>query len=131
MKFDPIFSAPPVVQIHLAAAVLALGFGTIMWLRPKGTKSHKFIGRLFMVLMLVTALSAIFIREINRGSFSWIHIFVPLTLIGVGQALWAIKNRNIKAHVGHVRNLFFYALMIPGAFALFPGRRIWAMFFGT
>ena len=108
MTFDPIVYAPPIVQIHLAAALLALGFGAIMWLRPKGTKSHKMIGRVFMILMLVTALTAIFIREINRGHFSWIHIFVPLTLVGVGQALWAIKNRNIKAHIGHVKNLFYF-----------------------
>ena len=130
MNLDPIVLAPPVIQIHLAAALLALGFGIVMWRRPKGTKSHKITGRLFMALMLVTALTAIFIREINRGQFSWIHIFVPLTLVGIVQALWAIKNRNIKKHVGHVRNLFFYALLIPGVFSLMPGRRLFAVFFG-
>ena len=131
MNFDPVTSAPPVIQIHLAAALLALGLGIVMWRRPKGTKSHKLTGRLFMALMLITAASAIFIQEINNGHYSWIHIFVPLTLIGIVQALWAIKNRNIKAHIGHVRNLFFYALIIPGVFALMPGRRLFAVFFGV
>ena len=130
MNLDPIVSASPVIQIHLAAALLALGLGIVMWRRPKGTKNHKITGRLFMALMLVTALTAIFIREINRGQFSWIHIFVPLTLVGIVQALWAIKNRNIKKHVGHVRNLFFFALLIPGVFSFMPGRRLFAVFFG-
>ncbi len=130
MNLDTIVSASPVIQIHLAAALLALGLGIVMWRRPKGTKSHKITGRLFMALMLVTALTAIFIREINRGQFSWIHIFVPLTLIGIVQALWAIKNRNIKKHVHHVRNLFFFALLIPGVFSFMPGRRLFAVFFG-
>jgi len=130
MNFDPLTSASPVILIHLAAAMLALGLGSLMWLRPKGTKSHKMIGRIFMILMIVTAISAISIREINRGQFSWIHIFVPLTLVGVAQALWAIKNRNIKAHIGHVRNLFFFALLIPGFFSFMPGRRLFAVFFG-
>ena len=130
MNLDPVTSAPPVIQVHLAAALLVLGFGIVMWRRPKGTLSHKIVGRLFMGLMLVTALTAIFIREVNRGQFSWVHIFVPLTLVGIVQALWAIKNRNIKKHVGHVRNLFFFALLIPGVFSLMPGRRLFAVFFG-
>lgn len=130
MNFDPIISASPVIQIHLAASLLALGFGTVMWLRPKGTKSHKLTGRMFMVLMLLTAFSAIFIQEINRGQYSFIHLFVPLTLIGVVQSLWAIKNRNIKKHIHHVKVLFFAALLIPGIFTMFPGRRLWAVFFG-
>jgi uncharacterized membrane protein len=131
MNFDPIFSASPVIQIHLAAALLALITGTIMWRRPKGTPSHKLIGRFFMVLMLVTAASAIFIQEINEGHYSWIHIFVPVTLYSIVSALWAIKNRNIKRHIQAVQGLFFLALIIPGVFTLMPGRILFAVFFGS
>ncbi len=130
MNFDPITSASPVIQIHLAASLLALAFGTAMWLRPKGTKSHKLIGRAFMLLMIATAFSAIFIREINRGGLSWIHIFVPVTLISIVLSLRAIKNGNIKKHTRHVKGLFFGALLIPGIFTLLPGRRLFAVFFG-
>ncbi len=130
MNFDPITSASPVIQIHLAAALLALVSGTAMWLRPKGTKSHKLVGRAFMLLMLVTAFSAIFIREINRGGLSWIHIFVPVTFIGIWQSLRAIKKGNIKKHTRHVKGLFFGALLIPGIFTFLPGRRLFAVFFG-
>jgi len=130
MTLAPLTSASPVILIHLAAAVLALIFGTIMWIRPKGTKSHKFTGRVFMLLMLVTAVTAIFIREINRGQFSFIHIFVIVTFVGVIQSLQAIKNRNIKKHVKHVQGLFFGALFIPGILSFIPGRRLFAVFFG-
>ena len=132
MNFDPILSASPAIQIHLVAALGALGIGTVMWSCPKGTAGHKLAGRVFMVLMLVTATTAIFITEINRGHYSLIHIFVPITLIGIVQALWAIKNRNIKKHIGHVRNLFFFALLIPGVLSVvIPGRRLFAVFFGA
>ena len=130
MNFDPITSANIVIQIHLAAALFALGLGAVMWLRPKGTNSHKLIGRIFIVLMLTVAASAIFIQEINRGHYSWIHIFVAVTLIGIVQALWAIKNRNIKSHIRAVKGLFFGALIIPGIFSFMPGRRLFAVFFG-
>ena len=131
MNFDPIFSASPVIQIHLAAALLALITGGIMWRRPKGTPSHKLMGRFFIVLMLVTAASAIFIQEINKGHYSWIHIFVPITLYTIVSALWAIKNRNITRHKQAVKALYFYALIIPGVFTLMPGRRLFAVFFGS
>lgn len=83
-----------------------------------------------MILMLLTAVTAIFIREINRGQFSFIHIFVIVTFVGVVQSLQAIKNRNIKKHVKHVQGLFFGALLIPGLLSFLPGRRLFAVFFG-
>ncbi|PHQ60610.1 MAG: hypothetical protein COC03_01380 [Robiginitomaculum sp.] len=130
MNLAPLASASPAILMHLGAAVLALIFGTVMWIRPKGTKSHKFTGRAFMLLMLVTAVTAIFIREINRGQFSFIHIFVVVTFVGVVQSLQAIKNRNIKKHIKHVQGLFYGALLIPGMLSFIPGRRLFAVFFG-
>lgn len=132
MNIEPILSASPAIQIHLVTALGALVAGVLIWLRPKGTRTHKFAGRVFMALMLLTAVSAIFIAEINRGHYSFIHIFIPITIIGIVQALWAIKNRNIKKHVLHVKNLFFFALLIPGILSVaIPGRRLFAVFFGA
>jgi len=111
-------------------ALAALVFGIVMWLRPKGTRSHKFVGRLFVGMMIVTAFSAYFIRSIGNGSFSPIHIFVPLTLIGSYFIVSSIRNGNIKAHQKHVRNMFYFALLIPGAISFVPGRTMWRLFFG-
>ena len=130
MNFDPITSASLAVQIHLATALVALALGTVMWLRPKGTKSHKIIGKIFIIFMLVTAVSAIFIRLINNGQFSFIHLFVPLTFLGVFNALWSIRKRNIKKHINAVKGMFFGALLIPGLLSFIPGRTLWAVFFG-
>ncbi|WP_371396868.1 DUF2306 domain-containing protein [Fretibacter rubidus] len=130
MNFEYITQASPAIQIHLVTALAALVFGTIMWLRPKGTKSHKFMGRAFIMMMVVTAISAYFIRTLANGSFSWIHIFVPITLIGSWQVVSSIRKGHIKKHKAHVRNMFFAALMIPGAFSFMPGRTMWMLFFG-
>jgi len=131
MNMQYITEASLAVQIHLVAAVLALVFGCVMWFRPKGTSSHKMIGRGFVILMLVTAITAIFIRSLNNGSFSWIHIFVPITVIGSYQIIVSIRRGNIKKHKAHVRNMFYFALLIPGFFSFMPGRTMWALFFGT
>lgn len=130
MKPEYILNASPAIQIHAAVAFIALGLGILMWLRPKGTKGHKFIGRGFVVLMLITAISAIFIREINNGSFSFIHLFVPLTFLGAWQAVTRIRRKNVKGHISAVKGMFFGALLIPGVLSFLPGRTLWMVFFG-
>ena len=130
MHWEYITQASLAIQIHLAAACLALALGIFMWARPKGTRSHKMIGRGFVVIMLITAFSAIFIREINNGQFSFIHIFVPVTILAAYQAISYIRKRNVKGHIRAVQGMFFGALLIPGIFAFMPGRSLWKLFFG-
>jgi len=130
MNWDAFTETTLVIQIHWIAALLALVFGIAMLVRKKGTASHKMIGRTFIALMLVTALTSFFIREINRGSFSWIHIFIPVTLFASWEAIHYIRKGNVKRHKRAVYGLFFGALLIPGLFTFVPGRRMWMLFFG-
>lgn len=130
MTLEPITHASLAVQIHLFTALAALVFGTLVWIRPKGTPSHKVSGRVFVILMVVTAISAIFIRQINRGQFSFIHLFVPLTFYACVECIWAIRNGKIKKHMKSVKGLYFGALLIPGALTFLPGRTLYTVFFG-
>ena len=134
MNISAITEASLAIQLHTAAAVLALGLGCLMWARKKGTRSHKMIGRGFIALMIAAAISAIFIRELSPGTFlgfSFIHIFVPITLIGSWQVVRTARRKEFAKHQKHVRNIFFFALLIPGAFAFMPGRTMWNLFFGV
>ena len=130
MNMDPILNASLAIQIHVVTAMLALGLGIAMWVRKKGTKSHKMIGRTFVLILLITAVSSVFIRNINNGGFSFIHIFVPLTFIGSFQAVYWIRKGNLKKHLSAVRGMFFGALLIPGFLSFLPGRTMWRVFFG-
>lgn len=121
---------PIAIQIHMVAAIIALGLGITMYTRRKGTPSHKLIGKLFLALMLITATSAIFIRLINDGSFSWIHIFVPVTFYAAWETVYYVRKGNIKGHKRAVTGLFFGALLIPGFLSFLPGRTMWVMVFG-
>jgi uncharacterized membrane protein len=124
------FDLPIAIQIHIVAAFSALVFGILMFARQKGTRSHKMIGKLFLALMLVTATSAIFIRYLNNGSFSWIHIFVPVTFFAAWETVHYIRKGNIKGHKRAVTGLFFGALLIPGFLSFYPGRTMWVLVFG-
>lgn len=129
MNIEYFTHASLAVQIHMLAAMGAFFLGAYVLMRRKGTKAHKMAGRVFGLLMLATATTAIFIREINDGSFSWIHIFVPITFIGMYQLVSSIRKGNVKAHRKHVLTMYFAALLIPGLIAFLPGRRMWMMFF--
>lgn len=99
--------------------------------RRKGTPIHKALGRLWVVLMLVTATSAIFINEIRLiGPFSPIHLFVVFTYAGIAQGVWHIRRGEVARHRADMVGLYFGALGLAGAFTLLPGRRMNEVLFG-
>lgn len=129
MNIEYFTEASLAIQIHMLVAIAAFFLGATIFILKKGTAGHKMAGRVFGILMLVTATTAIFIRELNNGGFSFIHIFVPITFIGMYQIVSTIRKGDVKKHKRHVRNMYFGALLIPGAFAFMPGRTMWMLFF--
>ncbi|MGJ8564497.1 MAG: DUF2306 domain-containing protein [Alphaproteobacteria bacterium] len=130
MNVDIFLGASPVIIIHTLCAFAALGTGIAVWRARKGTKAHKALGRIFVMLMAVTAFSAIFIRLVNKGQFSFIHLFVPLTFFAIWQAIYYIRKGDIRRHKKAVKGMFFGALLIPGILSFLPGRLMWMVFFG-
>jgi len=117
MNVEYFTQASVAIQIHILVAVGALVLGAFILIRKKGTSAHKMAGRVFGGLMFMTALTAIFIRTSPNGGFSWIHIFVPLTFIGLYQVVSSIRKGHVKQHKHHVLTLYFAALVIPGLLA--------------
>jgi len=133
MSLDPLLQAPFAIQIHAFSAIAAFALGAIVLWRRKGTRLHKALGRLWVVLMLVVATSSLFINEIRLiGPFSPIHIFAVMVFVGIGQALWAIRvNRDIQAHRANMQGVYIGSLLLAGAFTFLPGRRMHDVLFGA
>jgi uncharacterized membrane protein len=132
MSLAPILTASLAIQIHVAAAILAMALGAVVLFRPKGTPIHKLMGRLWAVLMLVVATSAIFINEIRLvGPFSPIHLFVLLTYAGIGFGIWEIRHGRVQSHQATMKSTYLGALLLTGAFTLLPGRRMHEVLFGV
>ena len=117
------------VVIHVASVLPAIPLGGYLLLARKGAKRHKQLGKLWLVLMLITATSAIFIK--SSGSFSPIHIFVPITFHAAWKTIATARRGDIAGHKKHLVFTYLAALMIPGiaAFAL-PGRLMNVMLLG-
>ncbi len=118
------------LAIHLWSVIPALPLGAYVLLTKKGGKRHKLLGRIWLGLMLITAGATIWIRNLNDGQFSWIHLFTVLTFIAVPQAIVSARKGNIAAHKKHMRNFFLGALTIAGGFSFLPGRTMWQWTFG-
>ena len=135
MDFQPIIDAPLQIKLHLAAALAALVVGSTILVGAKGTAAHRALGWTYVLLMTVTALSAIFIRRADGGipnfmGFTPIHLFIVLTAIGLPRALFAIRRGDVRRHARSMTSLFVGALIIAGVFAFLPGRILNAVAFG-
>ena len=72
----------PIIWTHAAVALIAVIAGAIVLCMRKGTKFHKFVGRLWVISMLFVTLSSFVIGD----KLSFIHgisIFT-ITMISIG-----------------------------------------------
>lgn len=130
MDFEPLFASTPVIQLHAFSALLAAALGTVILLMRKGTRLHKAMGRTWVAVMLVVALSSFLIAELRMfGPYSWIHALSLYTLFALGQGVWYIRRGNIKGHKMTMIALYGAALLLTGGFTLLPGRRMHAVIF--
>ncbi len=131
MNFGLVLTAPLAVQIHLATVVPAFFLGTwLILLSTMGTRPHRMLGAAYMALMTITAISSLFIHEINAGGFSLVHLFVPATLLGVAAGLSSARRGDILAHKRAMFGLYIGGLLIAGALTFAPGRLMHRLFFG-
>lgn len=119
----------PVIAIHLSAALAATAIGPVaLWARlgaAQRPRMHRAAGYAWVTLMLITALSALFIHGENLAHFhgySLIHLFVPVVLIGLFGSFWALARRNIALHRRIMQNLYFGGCVGAGVFTLLPSR---------
>lgn len=113
------------LTVHLATVIPAMPLGAYVLFRRKGGANHRLLGRIWLALMFTTAVSTIFIREINEGDFSFIHIFTVLTFIAVPKAILTARQGRIAEHRQHLAGFYAGALLIAGLFSFLPGRTMW------
>lgn len=115
------------IALHLSAALAALVLGIAVLARRKGTASHKALGRAWVALMIVVAVSSLWILEIRKGAGpSWIHLLSAWTLISLVCAVYFIRRGNVRAHRGFMVGTFL-GLAGAGLGALAPGRALYRL----
>ncbi len=123
----------PLAYAHLATVLPAFAIGTYMMFARKGDRFHRFLGKGYMLLMLITAIITLFMPAAVGpkflGHFGFIHLFSVLALVSVPRAYFAARSHNIKAHKSAMIGLYIGGLLIAGGFALMPGRLLHSLLF--
>ncbi|KLI64442.1 DUF2306 domain-containing protein [Aurantiacibacter marinus] len=118
-----------VLVFHVATVIPCVPLGVYLIIAKKGTPMHKQLGKLWVSLMVVTALSTMFLRP--GMEMTWIHIFVPITLRAAYLIVAKARRGDIRGHGKEFVSLYLGALMLPGiaAFVL-DGRLMNTMLLG-
>ena len=127
----------PVIAVHMTAALAALVTGPIaLWARQGGSprpKLHRAFGYAWVTLMVIAAVSALFIRDYslpNLAGYTPIHLLVPVSLAGLFGAFYKLAKGDIAGHRTLMRRLYFGACVVAGAFTLLPQRYLGQLVFG-
>lgn len=133
----------PTIAIHLTAALGALCTGPLaLWARRGPAahhhpRLHRAFGYAWVTLMLITAVSALFIRDFtlpNLAGYTPIHLLVPVTLFSLVGAFWALYLKNTRRHRFIMVQLYVSACLVAGAFTLLPsrylGQLVWGQWLG-
>jgi uncharacterized membrane protein len=108
------------VVIHLATVIPAFFLGIVVMRMKKGTQMHRILGRIWGMLMIVTAIDSFWLQGLF-GGIGPIHIFSVITLISIPRGIIAIRQGNIRAHERAMTGPFI-GLCVAGAFSFIPGR---------
>jgi uncharacterized membrane protein len=130
MTFDPLLNAPLAVQFHVATVLPAAILGAVLLARPKGTPAHRLLGKIWLLLMVVTSFSTFFIHDLKTiGNFSPIHLLSIYVIVGSIPAIRAARRGDIRAHRAQVAGMYFGGIVVAGLFTLVPHRVMGAMIF--
>lgn len=135
MSLDPLLTASAAVKVHAFTVIPAFFLGTwLIFLSRKGARRHRAVGFVYLALMTVTAIAALFIHAIPAidvvYGFGPIHIFAFVTLFGVAGALYGARTHNVPMHRRAMLGVYIGGLLIAGSLAFLPGRIMHAVVFG-
>ncbi len=129
-RWDLLAQASPAIKIHLATVLAAVVLATVQMIGPKGRTLHRILGWTLAVLLVTTAVTAMFIHNPQGGLFNPFQIFVATTLITVPWGIIAARRHEVRRHARMMSGLYFGALIIAGLLTFLPGRLLWRVFLG-
>ena len=121
---------PWTIWAHLATVLVALAITPAILWYPRGSRRHRILGYIWVGSLTITAVLTFWIRTINPGGFSVIHLISLFTLVMLPRVVLAARSHKIRQHRRAVRGLVIGALLIAGFFTLPFGRMLGSWLFG-
>lgn len=127
---DLLASTSPVILVHLAFGLLALMVGALLMAGRKGARMHRILGWGWVLAVGIVAASSLFIRVVNPGHFSFIHILSGYVIVALPLAVAAARRHEVERHRRYMTGLFYGGFAVNFLFVLLPGRFVWNLFVG-
>lgn len=112
------FVSTPLGWFHLTTSCIAMLAGGFVLLSKKGTKIHKNIGYLYVVMMILVCGSALGIYKLT-GAFGMFHVlaFLGFATLMAGMSPILFKSLRKKYGVYHLWFMYYSVLGLYAAFA--------------
>ena len=127
----------PLIAVHMTAALAAVAIGPLaLWARRGAYPRpglHRAFGYAWVTLILLTAVSALFIRDFrlpNVNGYTPIHLLVPVVLVCLFGAFWFLARGNVRGHRKTMQFRYVGACLVTAAFTLLPGRYLGNLVWG-
>jgi uncharacterized membrane protein len=120
----------PVILVHLAFGVLALAVGGILLAGRKGARMHRVLGWAWVLTVGTVALTSLFIKTLNPGHFSMIHLLSGYVIIALPLAVAAARRHDVQRHRRYMTGMYLGGFALNLIFVLLPGRLVWNLFLG-
>ena len=121
---------PAIIWAHLVTVLISLVLTPWMLLQPRGTPTHRLLGKIWVLAMVATAALSLLVKTINPGHFSIIHILSIFVLVMAPRVWLTARAHQVARHRATVRGLVTGALLIAGFFTLPPFRLLGGWLFG-
>jgi len=123
-SFSHLAATQPVVLVHAVSMLGAVALGGWLLLGRKGAAAHRVGGWAWVALMATAVLTSLFIRSdfVNLGGFGPIHLLTLLVMVTLPLGVLRARQHRVQAHRQVMRQIYFGACLVAGAFTLLPGR---------
>lgn len=119
----------PLIVAHMVPAIAALPLGAFVLFSRNGDRWHKLAGRVWATLMLMVAVTSLWITGLNGAWWSPIHLLSLLTIAAIPLAVWRVRRGQVAAH-RRAMTAVFIGLLVAGAWAATPGRTLGNLLWG-
>jgi uncharacterized membrane protein len=119
MRLTPLLQASPAVQIHIVAAAMAIFLGFYQFLGRKGSKPHRFVGWIWVILLASICLSSFFIPgSLFIGPVSVFHALSVYTLWSLVMGVRAARQHAVADHKSYMAWIFGLSILLSAVIAV-------------
>jgi uncharacterized membrane protein len=131
MRLQPLLQAGPAIQIHVAAAVAALGLGLFQFLGRKGSFTHRVVGWVWVGVLGALCMSSFFIPgTLFIGPISVFHALSVYTLWALVMGVKAARDGEVADHKSYMTWLYGLSVVVSAVIAVASGGVLYQVFFG-